>query len=164
MLKIKYDLSFRGIYSHQEVVLIDSLQPQLMVALILMQKLDNQSVQLQSDCISSYLKTYPSICNHEIAFKNISVEKVGLNQEDVSLLQSYGVLVMNEQALMEWFKHKLHGVLTCSEFQGRVMSESVVKHALAGLMDFNKSLPSEITRVALDLIDEVTSSQSLESA
>ncbi len=164
MLKIKYDLSFRGIYSHQEVVLIDSLQPQFMVALILMRKLDNQSVQLQSDCISSYLKTYPNIRNHEIAIKNISVEEVALNHENVSLLQSYGVIVMNEQVLMEWFKHKLHGVLTCSEFQGRVMSESVVKHALAGLMDFNKSLPSEITRVALDLIDEVTSSQSLESA
>lgn len=164
MLKIKYDLSFRGIYSHQEVVLVDSLKPQLMVALILMQKLDNQSVQLQSDCISSYLKTYPNICNHEIAFKNISVEEVGLNQEDVSLLQSYGVLVMNEQVLMEWFKHKLHGVLTCSEFQGRVMSESVVKHALVGLMDFNKALPIEIATVIFELLEAVASHRLLELA
>lgn len=164
MLKIKYDLSFRGIYSHQEVVLVESLQPQLMLALILMQKLDNQSVQLQSDCISSYLKTYPNICNHEIGLKNISVEEVNLTHEGICLLQSYGVPVVNEQDLMEWLKHKLHSVLTSSEFQGQVMRESVVKYALVGLLDFNKALPIEIGAVLLELLEAVASHQLLKLA
>lgn len=162
MLKIKYDVSFRGMYTHQEVVFVDSLQAQLMLALILMQKLDNQSVQLQSDCISSYVKTYPNIRNHEIVFNNITVEENNLSYEEISLLQNFGIQVVYEDDLVEWLKHKLHGVLTSSEFQDEVMSESVVRYALINLIDFNKDLPSEISKILLGLLDVTTYNQSLE--
>lgn len=161
MLKIKYDLSFRGMYTHQEVVFVDSLQTQLMLALVLMQKLDNQSVQLQNDCISSYVKTYPNIRNHEIVFNNITVEEVNLSHEKIGLLQNFGILVVYEDDLVEWLKHKLHGVLTSSEFQDEVMSESVVRCALINLIDFNKDLPSEISKILLGLLDVTAYNQSL---
>ena len=149
-------------YTHQEVVFVDSLQAQLMLALILMQKLDNQSVQLQSDCISSYVKTYPNIRNHEIVFNNITVEENNLSYEEISLLQNFGIQVVYEDDLVEWLKHKLHGVLTSSEFQDEVMSESVVRYALINLIDFNKDLPSEISKILLGLLDVTTYNQSLE--
>lgn len=147
MFKIKYDIEFRGMYAHQDVVLVDSAQPNLMLALILMRKLDNSSVQFQSDCISSYLKTFPRICNHEISIKNASVVAVDLTENEVLLLNKFGANVIHETTLLEWLQTKLNNVLTVSTFQGELMSKETIKNALLDLMDFNKSIPQDIKEV-----------------